>query len=132
MRHLLEIDDLSTVRCSCRILDLATSADTPRVLAGKGAALIFEKPSARTRNSMEMAVVQLGGHPVYIQGHEVGFDTRETVEDVTRTMACFHSIVGGAGLRPFGGRTNGRARSRPDRQHVERRRPSAAGARRLC
>jgi ornithine carbamoyltransferase len=42
---------------------------------------------------MEMAVVQLGGHPVYIQGHEVGFDSRETVEDVTRTMSCFHSIV---------------------------------------
>ncbi len=93
MRHLLEIDDLSAAELG-RILDLATSAETPRVLAGKGAALIFEKPSARTRNSMEMAVVQLGGHPVYIQGHEVGFDTRETVEDVTRTMACFHEVVG--------------------------------------
>ena len=93
MRHLLEIDDLSAVELG-RILDLAISAEAPRVLAGKGAALIFEKPSARTRNSMEMAVVQLGGHPVYIQGHEVGFDTRETVEDVTRTMACFHAMVG--------------------------------------
>ena len=98
MRHLLEIDDLSAPELG-RILDLATSADTPKVLAGKGAALIFEKPSARTRNSMEMAVVQLGGHPVYIQGHEVGFDTRETVEDITRTMACFHSVVG---ARVFG------------------------------
>ena len=57
-------------------------------------ALVFEKPSARTRNSMEMAVVQLGGHPLYIQGHEVGFDTRETVEDVTRTLACYHSAIG--------------------------------------
>lgn len=93
MRHLLDIDDLSPSDL-LRVLDLAMSADTPKLLAGKGAALIFEKPSARTRNSMEMAVVQLGGHPVYIQGHEVGFDTRETVEDVTRTMGCFHSIVG--------------------------------------
>ena len=93
MRHLLDIDDLSPSDL-LRVLDLAISADTPKLLAGKGAALIFEKPSARTRNSMEMAVVQLGGHPVYIQGHEVGFDTRETVEDVTRTMGCFHSIVG--------------------------------------
>ena len=92
MRHLLEIDDLTAEEID-RILSIATSVEAPRVLAGKGAALIFEKPSARTRNSMEMAVVQLGGHPVYIQGHEVGFDTRETVEDVTRTMACFHSIV---------------------------------------
>ena len=93
MRHLLDIDDLSPSDL-LRVLDLAMSADTPKLLAGKGAALIFEKPSARTRNSMEMAVVQLGGHPVYIQGHEVGFDTRETVEDVARTMGCFHSIVG--------------------------------------
>lgn len=92
MRHLLDIDDLSGAEIE-RVLALATSVETPRVLAGKGMALIFEKPSARTRNSMEMAVVQLGGHPVYIQGHEVGFDTRESVEDVTRTMACFHSAV---------------------------------------
>ena len=44
---------------------------------GQGAALIFEKPSNRTRQSMEMAVVQLGGHPVYTRGDEVGFDVRE-------------------------------------------------------
>ncbi len=93
MRHLLEIDDLSGSDLE-RILDLATNPDPQRSLAGKGAALIFEKPSSRTRNSMEMAVVQLGGHPVYIQGHEVGLDTRETVEDVTHTMAGFHVVLG--------------------------------------
>ena len=57
-------------------------------------ALLFEKPSARTRNSSEMAVVQLGGHPVTIRGDEVGFDVRESVEDVTRTLACYHAAVG--------------------------------------
>ncbi|MEC7966095.1 MAG: ornithine carbamoyltransferase, partial [Actinomycetota bacterium] len=60
MRHLLDIDDLSSGEVN-QILDLATSTDAPQALAGKGMALIFEKPSARTRNSMEMAVVQLGG-----------------------------------------------------------------------
>ena len=93
MRHLLEIDDLSSSDLE-RILDLATTTDPPRVLAGKGMALIFEKPSARTRNSMEMAVVQLGGHPVYIGADEVGLDTRETVEDVTHTMAGYHAALG--------------------------------------
>lgn len=94
MRHFLEIDDLSSTELE-RVLDLASSADSARVLAGKGMALIFEKPSARTRNSMEMAVVQLGGHPVYIQGEEeIGLDTRESVEDVTNAMACFHSAIG--------------------------------------
>jgi ornithine carbamoyltransferase len=42
---------------------------------------------------MEMAVVQLGGHPVYIQKEEVGLGTRETAEDVARTLACYHSII---------------------------------------
>jgi len=93
MRHFLEIDDLAASELS-RVLDLATIPEPPRVLAGKGMALIFEKPSARTRNSMEMAVVQLGGHPVYIQGDELGLDTRESVEDVTNAMAGFHSAIG--------------------------------------
>ncbi|MDG2026316.1 MAG: ornithine carbamoyltransferase [Acidimicrobiales bacterium] len=93
MRHFLEVDDLSRPELE-RVLDLASMAEPPRVLAGKGMALIFEKPSARTRNSMEMAVVQLGGHPVYIQADEVGLDTRESVEDVTNAMAGFHAAVG--------------------------------------
>jgi len=57
-------------------------------------ALVFEKPSARTRNSMEMAVFQLGGHPVCIQAAEVGMDVRESVEDVTRTLASYHACIG--------------------------------------
>ena len=93
MRHLLDIDDLSSSELT-RVLDLSVSADPARVLSGKGAALVFEKPSARTRNSMEMAVVQLGGHPIYIQGDEVGLDTRESVEDVTRTLAGYHAVLG--------------------------------------
>ncbi len=75
------------------ILDLSERADLGRPLAGEGVALVFQKPSARTRNSMEMAVVQLGGHPVYIQKDEVGLGTRESVEDVARTLACYHRII---------------------------------------
>jgi len=93
MRHFLEIDDLAAAELA-RVLDLASVPEPPRVLAGKGMALMFEKPSARTRNSMEMAVVQLGGHPVYIQEDEVGLDSRESVEDVTNAMAGFHSAIG--------------------------------------
>jgi len=75
------------------ILALSERTDLGRPLAGKGAALVFQKPSARTRNSTEMAVVQLGGHPVYIQKDEVGLDTRETAEDVARTLACYHAVI---------------------------------------
>ena len=93
MRHLLEIDDLTSNEL-WRILHLAADPAPPRVLEGGGMALVFEKPSARTRNSMEMAVFQLGGHPVYIQAAEVGLDVRESVEDVTRTLACYHACIG--------------------------------------
>ena len=40
---------------------------------------------------MEMAVVQLGGHPVFTRSDEIGFDERETVEDITRTLAGYHA-----------------------------------------
>jgi len=93
MRHLLEVDDLSTTELG-DILDLSRAATVPRSLDGLGMALLFEKPSARTRNSMEMAVVQLGGHPLTIRPDEVGLDTRETVEDVTRTLCCYHAAIG--------------------------------------
>lgn len=92
MRHLLEIDDLTAGELN-EIIAIGRSEQTSPVLQGKGVACYFEKPSARTRNSTEMAVVQLGGHPVYITDPEVGIDTRETAEDVTRTLACFHQVI---------------------------------------
>ena len=92
MSDLLSIADLPEGAVA-EILALSERQDLGRPLAGKGVALVFQKPSARTRNSTEMAVVQLGGHPVYIQKVEVGIDTRESAEDVARTLACFHSII---------------------------------------
>jgi len=92
MRHFLEVNDLTTDELH-EVLRRSADTTLTKPLTGSGVALVFEKPSARTRNSMEMAVHQLGGHPVYIQGHEVGFDVRETVEDVTRTLNCFYDIL---------------------------------------
>ena len=93
VRHLLAIRDLGADDLR-EILRLSAAPVERPPLAGKGAALYFEKPSARTRNSMEMAVVQLGGHPVYLQPAELGIGTRESVEDVTRTLACYHALIG--------------------------------------
>ena len=93
MRHFLDVDDLEPSELA-RILNLATESSPPQALKGKGAALLFEKPSARTRSATEMAVVQLGGHPVYIGAAEVGLDERESVEDVTRTLACYNAVIG--------------------------------------
>ncbi|MFN0091811.1 MAG: ornithine carbamoyltransferase [Acidimicrobiales bacterium] len=93
MRHLLEVDDLTPAELDAVLLAALDPAPPP-VLHRQGVALVFEKPSARTRNSMELAVVALGGHPVYIQGSEVGLDQRESVEDVARTLACYHAVIG--------------------------------------
>lgn len=92
MRHLLEIDDLSPGELR-QILGLARRKPEA-VLEGEGVGLVFEKPSTRTRHSTEMAVVQLGGHPVTVQGTEVGIDTRESAEDIARTLSCYHAAIG--------------------------------------
>lgn len=93
-RHLLDITDLAPAELAM-VLDLAEVpiADLGRPLDGLGAALLFEKPSNRTRHSMEMAVVQLGGHPVSTRGEEVGIDQRESAEDIARILAGYHGLI---------------------------------------
>jgi len=94
LRHFINSTDISADELR-KVLQLSTASTDAlgKPLAGLGAALIFEKPSNRTRHSMEMAVVQLGGHPVYTRGEEVGLDVRETVEDITKVMGGYHAIL---------------------------------------
>ena len=91
MRHLLSIRELTAADLEWILA--ASEQPAPRVLQDKGVALYFEKPSARTRNSMELATAQLGGHPVYLQPAELGIGSRESVADVTRTLGCYHAII---------------------------------------
>jgi ornithine carbamoyltransferase len=92
-RHFLEIDDLTGAELD-EVLAAAEAGARPPVLAGRGVALLFEKPSARTRNATEVAVAQLGGHPVSIRGEEVGLDSREPAEDLARALAGYHAAIG--------------------------------------
>jgi ornithine carbamoyltransferase len=92
VQNLLDIDHL-TPEAWDSVMALSLDGSAAPCLRGEGVALLFEKPSARTRNSTEMAVIDLGGHPVYIQGHEVGLDVRESVEDVARTLGCYHRVL---------------------------------------
>ncbi len=94
MRDLLTLREIGGAAIR-EILSLSEQPELASPLAGQGVALMFAKPSARTRNSMEMAVRQLGGHPVYIQAEEVGLGTRETAEDIARTLACYHRVIAG-------------------------------------
>ena len=93
----LELDDLAPGAIERVVANaLRWNDDTgtmPRVLDGRGAALVFEKPSARTRVSTEMAVYTLGGHPIYIRAEEIGLDVRESTEDVARTLAGYCALI---------------------------------------
>jgi ornithine carbamoyltransferase len=93
----LEVDDLTPSEFAT-VLDLAEKgkvdpSSVPRLLDGRGVVLLFEKPSARTRASTEMAVVALGGHPIYVRPEEVGLGVREPVADVARTFAGFCDVL---------------------------------------
>jgi ornithine carbamoyltransferase len=96
-RSFLEVDDLTPPQFAA-ILDAALCwkrepSRVPKVLDGLGVVLLFEKPSARTRTSTEMAVVGLGGHPIYIRPDEVGLGVREPVADVARTLAGYCAVI---------------------------------------
>lgn len=90
--NLLEVTGLDRATL-LHVLDLSAREGLGAPLAGAGVALLFEKPSLRTRNSMEMAAVSLGGHPVMIGRDEVGLGGRESVEDVARTLEQYHRVI---------------------------------------
>ncbi|HEY8547828.1 MAG TPA: ornithine carbamoyltransferase [Acidimicrobiales bacterium] len=93
LRHLLEIDDLTPDELVA-VLDRAETPDLPPVLAGRTVGLYFEKPSLRTRHSCEVAVVQLGGHPVTFRRDEVNPGDREPITDVARVLSGYHAVLG--------------------------------------
>jgi ornithine carbamoyltransferase len=97
IRRFLEVDDLTPLQFA-GLLDHAetwkrTPKTIPAALDGRAVALLFEKPSARTRVSTELAVHSLGGYAVVLRGEEVGLGGRETVEDVARTLAGYCSVI---------------------------------------
>jgi ornithine carbamoyltransferase len=92
VRHFLEITDLSADELH-RVLDLSEDPDFGTPLEGRTLALLFEKPSARTRASMETAITDLGGHPITMRNEEVGIDVRETAEDLGRLLSGYCAAI---------------------------------------
>lgn len=68
-------------------------AEPSRELAGRHAALIFERPSTRTRVSFEVAVSSMGGHPIPLQGAELQLGRGETVEDTARALSLYVDLI---------------------------------------
>ncbi|MHB9032131.1 MAG: ornithine carbamoyltransferase [Anaerolineae bacterium] len=63
------------------------------LLAGKSLAMVFQKPSLRTRVSFEMAMQQVGGHALYIAPDEIKLGQRESVPDVARVLSRYVDAI---------------------------------------
>jgi ornithine carbamoyltransferase len=105
MRHFISIADYSsqelrhTLDVSKRLKQqLKTTGHNDALLAGKTLAMIFEKPSLRTRVSFAVAMTQLGGNGLLLRDEEVGLDTREPTPDVARVIS---SMCNGIMARTF-------------------------------
>ncbi len=94
VRHLLSAGDLSGEEISF-LLDLAAALKRrpQRVLEGRQLALLFEKPSLRTRVSFQVAMRHLGGETIYLAPQEVGLGEREAIKDVSRVLSRYVDIV---------------------------------------
>ena len=103
-KNLLSVSDLSPEEIGS-LMEQALAMkrrDTPCLLTGKTLALLFEKPSLRTRVSFDMAMHQLGGYAIYLSPQEVGLGQREPVADVARVLSRY---VDGIAARVFSHQT---------------------------
>ena len=101
-RHFLADDDLSPAE-QAEVLDLAAELKLDRLgsraLEGKSVAVVFEKPSTRTRLSFEVGIVQLGAHPLIIDAASSQLGRGETIEDTARVLSRYVDAIV---IRTFG------------------------------
>jgi ornithine carbamoyltransferase len=82
------------IRNAFLMKDLYKVNAVPKKLSGKSVALIFEKPSTRTRVSMEVAINALGGHPIVLNKSDIQMSRGEPVEDTARVLGRIVSAIG--------------------------------------
>ena len=94
-RDFISVTDLSPDETRRLIEDAARgkSRRDRSPLVGKSVALLFEKPSLRTKVSFQVAVEQLGGYSLYMGGEEVGLGVREPVSDVARVLSGYVDCI---------------------------------------
>jgi len=101
VRHFLDLidipaDDLQGMIAASRAMKAAWKldrADTPRPLAGKMLAMIFDKPSTRTRVSFDVAMHQLGGDTIALTGQEMQLGRGETIADTARVLSRYVDAI---------------------------------------
>lgn len=99
MKHLISLYDLvpdelfEVLDRAAELKALFQKGDRPQLLPGRVLAQLFEKPSLRTRNSFEAAMVNLGGSGVFMTTAEAGLNGRESLSDVARVLSSFSDII---------------------------------------
>jgi ornithine carbamoyltransferase len=99
MKHFLSVEDLERdevtrlFRLTAELKSRIKAGDRATPLTGRTMALIFEKPSLRTRVTFEVGMIQLGGASVYLAAQEIGFGKRESVPDIARNLSRWVDIV---------------------------------------
>ena len=97
-RHLLSVTDLSAQETGA-LIERALEMKAPdqgganKALAGKSVALLFEKPSLRTKVSFMVGIQEMGGYSLYLGPEEVGLGTREPVSDVARVLSGYVDCI---------------------------------------
>ncbi len=101
-RHFLTDDDLTPAE-QAEVLTLAAELKSDRFgrhpLAGQAIAVVFEKPSTRTRLSFEIGIAELGAHPVIMDAQTTQLGRGETIEDTARVLSRYVSAIV---IRTFG------------------------------
>jgi ornithine carbamoyltransferase len=86
VKHLVSLADLSTE-------EVYEILETARNLTGRTLAMIFQKPSLRTRVSFENGMNQLGGNAIYLGPDDIKLGKRETTEDIAIVRPCDQRVV---------------------------------------
>jgi ornithine carbamoyltransferase len=99
MKHLTSLLDLTSEELTA-ILDKAAelkakfrNGDRPQLYPGRVLAQLFEKPSLRTRNSFEAAMIHLGGSGIFLTTAEAGLNGRESLPDVAKVLSSFSDVI---------------------------------------
>jgi ornithine carbamoyltransferase len=96
-RHFLDGTELTTAELQAlltRAIELKAAPRSSRALAERTVALLFEKPSTRTRLSFEAGIVELGGHPMILRPGEMQLSRGESVKDTARILSRHVDAVG--------------------------------------
>jgi ornithine carbamoyltransferase len=98
-QHFLSIADLTRDEVFAifertrELKDKQKRGEPHRWLEGKALAMIFQKPSARTRVSFEVGMFQLGGHALYLAPADIGIGKREAVSDIARVLSRYVDLI---------------------------------------